>query len=63
MDATKEPGEARGAETAAPEAARDRAKAYLDLWERQLAHAALHGRQPAGAEPRPFGIGRAPRAG
>ncbi len=26
-----------------------RARAYLDLWERQLVHAALHLRAPAGA--------------
>ncbi len=48
MDKTKErtqSGEAR-AKPGPDEAAR--AKAYLDLWERNLVHAAVHGRVPAG---------------
>jgi hypothetical protein len=48
MDATDEKMEPGGAGKAPPppdEAAR--ARAYLDLWERQLAWLALHGRPPA----------------
>lgn len=55
MDATKELREAERAETAAPDAARARARAYLDLWERQLVHAALHGRPPPGPGSRRLG--------
>jgi hypothetical protein len=43
-----------GEETGAPRPPADqaaRARAYLDLWERQLVQLALHGPPPAGARP------------
>jgi hypothetical protein len=38
---------------AAPPCPQAAAKAYLDLWERNLGHIAVHGPTPHGPAPRP----------
>jgi hypothetical protein len=46
MDTTKKPAET-GASAGPRAGERDRAKAYLDLWERHLVQTALNGPAPA----------------
>jgi hypothetical protein len=57
MDATRAGAKADAAKAEAPAAATDearerrRARAYLDLWERHVVHAALHGAAACPAPP------------